>query len=171
MTSNPPQILRWQYFKPWGKAHYGWLARHSTNSSMGTDPAWILHSSMFRQRNTDMRKEFSVPHLTEKTHRIPGQSSERGRSNTIVISTFEYSLWAPQRAMLAGSSRALCGVCTSQSASLGPGLPPLHVSIKEMSWPTVKTEAKTMGNIQLVWLIPQLDKHFSVQEQPSVLLK
>lgn len=64
-----------------------------------------------------------------------------------------------------------CGVCSSQSASLGPGLPPPLVSTKETSWPTMKTEAERIGIIQLVWLIPQLDKYFSVQELPSVLLK
>jgi len=90
MTSNPPQILPLTIFQAVGESAL-WLAGTLLCKELCRDGSCLDTGFLHVWAGEHRPKEPSVLHLVEKTYRLPNQCRGRERSNTIVISIFEYS--------------------------------------------------------------------------------
>lgn len=80
-----------QYFMPWGKALYVWLASYSARNSAGRDPACLL-CPLFAEENVDVRSP--VFHSTQQWPMGSQiKAGGRERSNTVLFSSSAHSQW------------------------------------------------------------------------------
>lgn len=139
-----------QYFMPWGKALYVWLASYSARNSAGRDPACLL-CPLFAEENVDVRSP--VFHSTQQWPMGSQiKAGGRERSNTVLFSSSAHSQWT-------------CRLSVYKS-SLFPVSPwSRHPDQQRRQKP------QRMGIIQLAWSISQPGKYFFAKKELSASLQ
>lgn len=161
MTSNPLQILPQTIFHAMGESTLQ-LAGTLLCKQLCWDGSCLFALFLCAWGEECKPKELIPSHLTEMIPRHPNQNRCRERRNTIIISNFSYSWWAPgELCWLCLEGQFKCRLCTSQSTNLGDVLSLsslwLHEGHSNQRW---RQQSQRMGSIKLAWQIPQLHKYF-----------